>query len=57
MMKETYTTDDLNLLRLSTIQNNHFQLYRKLVEKSYGEIKAYVLAQTIKFLYHTEIQR
>ena len=23
-------------------------------QKSYGEIKAYVLAQTIKFLYHTE---
>lgn len=37
-MKEIYTTDDLNLLRLSAIQNNHFQLYRKLVEKSYSEI-------------------
>lgn len=37
-MKETYTTYDLNLLRLSTLQNNHFQLYRTLVEKSYSEI-------------------
>ena len=36
-MKETYTTDDLNLLRLSALQNNHFQLYRTLVEKNYSE--------------------
>lgn len=37
-MKETYTTNDLNLLRLSALQNNHFQLYRTLVEKNYSEI-------------------